>query len=185
MSSTKIAFVGYGAMAEAMIAGLIRRQLSAPEDLAVSGPRGERGDALRQRYGVRPFTDNSEAAATADVVVLSVKPQRLSDVLRGLTTVRAEAVVLSIVAGASIGKIAGALRHAAVVRSMPNTPAQIGEGITVWTVSEAVSDAQKATAQMILEHLATRSSSRTRTTSTWRRRSPAPARPTCSCSWRP
>jgi pyrroline-5-carboxylate reductase len=145
MLNQKIAFVGYGVMAEAMIGGLLRQKLAAPDDLLVSGPRIERAEELGRKHGVKPFTDNRAAVSEA------VKPQRLSDVLVGLKdAVRPEALVLSIVAGASIKKIARALGHAAVVRSMPNTPAQIGEGITVWTVSSAVSDSHKVAARTIL-----------------------------------
>jgi pyrroline-5-carboxylate reductase len=151
MLNQRIAFVGYGVMAEAMISGLLRKKLAAPVDLLVSGPRVARADELEQKHGVRPYTDNRAAAREADIVVLSVKPQRLSEVLKGLKDgVRPEALVLSIVAGASIKKIARALGHAAVVRSMPNTPAQIGEGITVWTISDAVSEPQKLAARTVL-----------------------------------
>jgi pyrroline-5-carboxylate reductase len=83
-------------------------------------------------------------------VVLSVKPQRLSEVMKGLDKIPPEALVLSVVAGASIQKISRTLKHAAVVRSMPNTPGQIGEGITVWTASARVSDEQRETARQIL-----------------------------------
>ncbi len=138
-------------MAEAMIGGLLREKLAAPVDLMVSGPRAARGDELQREHGVRPFTDNRAAASEADIVVLSVKPQRLSEVLKGLKDgVRPGALVLSIVAGASIRKISRALGHDAVVRSMPNTPAQIGEGITVWTVSDAVTEPQRDAARTIL-----------------------------------
>ncbi|MBM3789100.1 MAG: pyrroline-5-carboxylate reductase [Acidobacteria bacterium] len=146
----KIAFVGSGAMAEAMIAGLLRRDLARPENLFASGPRSERGEQLKEKYRVLPFTDNSRAAAGADVVVLSVKPQRLSEVLRGLQGIRPEALVLSIVAGAPTQKIGTALKHPAVVRAMPNTPAQVGEGITVWTASAKVRADQKEVARSIL-----------------------------------
>jgi pyrroline-5-carboxylate reductase len=146
----KIAFIGSGAMAEAMIAGLLREKLSKPEHLLASGPRPERGVQLQEKYGVQPYTDNSIAAAQADVVVLSVKPQRLSSVLKDLKDVRSEALVLSIVAGATLSKISAALKHPAVVRAMPNTPAQIGEGITVWTASAEVREEQKETARSIL-----------------------------------
>ena len=146
----KIAFIGSGAMAEAMIAGLLREKLSKPEHLLASGPRPERGVQLQEKYGVQPYTDNSIAAAQADVVVLSVKPQRLSSVLKDLKDVRSDALVLSIVAGATLSKISAALKHPAVVRAMPNTPAQIGEGITVWTASAEVREEQKETARSIL-----------------------------------
>lgn len=153
MLNKTITFVGPGAMAEAMIAGLIREGLAEPEHLLVSGPRAQRVEQLREKFGVRPFTDNAEAASQAEVVVLSVKPQRLTGVMKGLKAIRPEALVLSIIAGASIRKLSAGLKHHAVVRSMPNTPAQIGEGITVWTASEAVSEEQKKIARAILSAL--------------------------------
>lgn len=153
MLNKTITFVGPGAMAEAMIAGLIREGLAEPEHLLVSGPRAQRVEQLREKFGVRPFTDNAEAASQAEVVVLSVKPQRLTGVMKGLKAIRPEALVLSIIAGASIRKLSTGLKHHAVVRSMPNTPAQIGEGITVWTASEAVSEEQKKIARAILSAL--------------------------------
>lgn len=153
MLNKTIAFIGPGAMAEAMIAGLLRNQLAEPGHLLASGPRAERGEQLRARYGIVPLSDNAAAAAQADVVVLSVKPQRLSAVMKGLKGLRPDALVLSIIAGASLKKISAGLGHSAVVRSMPNTPAQIGEGITVWCASEAVSEAQKQTASAILSAL--------------------------------
>ncbi len=153
MLNKKIAFIGSGAMAEAMIGGLIRQKLAEPGHLLASGPRAERGEQLQGKYGVVPYTDNSAAAAQADVVVLSVKPQRLTGVMKHLKGIRPEALVLSIIAGAGIKKLSAGLKHPAIVRSMPNTPAQIGEGITVWTVSEAVKDDQRETARAILSAL--------------------------------
>jgi len=151
MLDKKIAFIGAGTMAEAMISGLLRQQLAKPENLNAADPRRERTDELHERYGVNPFTDNNEAAAQVDVVVLSVKPQRLTDVLKGLkSAIPQKALVLSIVAGAPISKISNGLDHKAVVRSMPNTPAQISQGITVWMASPSVSEAQKEIASKIL-----------------------------------
>ncbi len=150
MLDKKITFIGPGVMAEAMIAGLIRQGLSNPENITAAGPREKRGMELERKYGIRATTDNAAAASIADVVVLSVKPQRLSDVLKGLGTIRPEALVLSIVAGAPIKKISTALKHSAVVRSMPNTPGQIGEGITVWACSDKTSIEQQDMARQIL-----------------------------------
>jgi len=153
MLNKTITFIGPGAMAEAMITGLIRQGLAEPEHLLVSGPRSQRVEQLKEKFGVRPFTDNADAALKADVVVLSVKPQRLTAVMKGLKVIRPEALVLSIIAGASIRKLSTGLKHHAVVRSMPNSPAQIGEGITVWTASAAVSEEQKTVARAILSAL--------------------------------
>jgi pyrroline-5-carboxylate reductase len=147
----KIAFIGPGVMAEAMIAGLIRTKVAPPEALIAAGPRQERGDELQRNYRIAFSIDNKEAANQADVVVISVKPQRLDRVLIGLKrVVQPQALVLSIVAGATIEKISTGLAHSIVVRSMPNTPAQIGEGITVWTASPQVSEEQQVMAKSIL-----------------------------------
>jgi pyrroline-5-carboxylate reductase len=150
MLDKKITFIGPGVMAEAMIAGLVRQKLATPEHLLASGPREERGMELQKKYGIQATTDNAAATADADVVVLSVKPQRLSEVMKGLKSIRKNALVLSIVAGATIQKISIALKHNAIVRSMPNTPGQIGEGITVWAASEETSDEQREMARQIL-----------------------------------
>jgi pyrroline-5-carboxylate reductase len=150
MLDKKITFIGPGVMAEAMIAGLIRQKLADPGNLLASGPREERGLQLQNKYAIRTTTDNTAAASDSDVVVLSVKPQRLTSVMTGLNKIREDALVLSIVAGASIQKISKTLKHAAVVRSMPNTPGQIGEGITVWAASKGTSPEQREMARQIL-----------------------------------
>ena len=150
MLKKKIAFIGPGVMAEAMIAGLLHKELALPENIIVSGPREERGGQLHQKYGIKRTMDNGSAASHSDVVVLSVKPQRLSEVMKGLKSIRSEALVLSIIAGANIKKISTGLKHKSVVRSMPNTPGQIGEGITVWTASKEVTEEQQAIARAIL-----------------------------------
>ncbi len=151
MLNKKIAFIGSGAMGEAMLSGLLRQGLARPEDLRTADVHTKRVDELKERYGTLPFTDNRQAVAAADVVVLSVKPQRLTEVLRGLKgAVLPEALILSIVAGAKLAKISHGLGHEAVIRSMPNTPAQIGQGITVWMPAPAVNEEQKATARAVI-----------------------------------
>jgi pyrroline-5-carboxylate reductase len=150
MFNKKITFIGPGVMAEAMIAGLLKKKLAKPANVTASGPREERLSELRKKYGILVTTDNAAAASHADVVVLSVKPQRLSEVMKGLKSVRADALALSIIAGASIKKLSAGLKHKAIVRSMPNTPGQIGEGITVWTASKETTEEQQQMARSIL-----------------------------------
>ena len=150
MLKKKITFIGPGVMAEAMIAGLLRKKLAQPENIIISGPREERSELLHKKYGIKTTTDNTSAASQADVVILSVKPQRLSEVMKGLKAIQSEALVLSIIAGANIKKISTGLKHKAIVRSMPNTPGQIGEGITVWASSKEVTGEQQETARAIL-----------------------------------
>lgn len=147
----KIAFIGPGVMAEAMIAGLIRNDVAKPGSIWASGPRQERGSQLEERYGITSCTQNDVCAGGADVVVLSVKPQRLDKVLEGLRgAILPDALVLSIIAGTKINKISTGLGVDKIVRSMPNTPAQIGEGITVWTASPEVDEDQRQMAAQIL-----------------------------------
>lgn len=147
----RIAFIGPGVMAETMITGLLRTGSALPAQLIAAGPRPDRGSELAERFGITFNSDNARAAEEADVVVLSVKPQKLDRVLAGLDGVDfSQKLVLSIVAGAPIQKISAGLERASVVRAMPNTPAQIGEGITVWTAAKEVTDAQRETARQIL-----------------------------------
>jgi len=140
----RLAFVGSGTMAEAMIKAVLREGLVAPEQIVASGPRSARGAKLQERYGVVPETDNPAAVQDADIVVLSVKPQVLPKVFPELHgQVKADAVVVSIVAGAPIGMLQEGLGHRAVIRTMPNTPAQIGQGMTVWMATPEVSSQQR------------------------------------------
>jgi pyrroline-5-carboxylate reductase len=151
LSNATIAFVGSGVMAEAMIKGVLKQNLLLPDHIVASGPRVERGRQLADRYGVRWTTNNTEATSQADIAVLSVKPQVLPKVLAEVQgKLPAKTLVLSIVAGAKIASIRRALGHEAIVRAMPNTPAQVGAGMTVWTVSAETSEVQRSQAQAIL-----------------------------------
>ena len=101
-NGTKIAFIGPGVMAEAMIAGLIKQKIVSSEAIVAAGPSSARVDELGRRYAIRTATDNSSAVKDGDVVVLAVKPQRLDHVLDDLRgSVSASALVVSIVAGSN------------------------------------------------------------------------------------
>jgi pyrroline-5-carboxylate reductase len=152
LQGLRLAFVGSGTMAGAIIHALLGAGEVAPEQIIASDPLVERGEELHARYGVCVTTDNVSAVGKADIVVLSVKPQVLLPVLAELRGhVQPTALVFSIVAGMPIATIQDGLDHAAVVRTMPNTPAQIGQGMTVWTTAPAVTEAQRAQAQAILQ----------------------------------
>jgi pyrroline-5-carboxylate reductase len=151
LTDTRIAFVGYGAMAEAMLQGILGPGIAQAQNVVASGPREERGLDLQSRFKIATTTDNAAAVQGAQVVVLAVKPQVLPVVMPALRgQIAADALVLSIVAGARIDNISNGLAHAAVVRSMPNTPAQIGQGITVWIASGSVSAQQREQARVLL-----------------------------------
>ncbi|HYU32730.1 MAG TPA: pyrroline-5-carboxylate reductase [Thermoanaerobaculia bacterium] len=137
---TRIGFVGSGVMAEVMIGGLLARGVTPPGHIWASGPRPERAEELRSRYGIGATTDNLEAVDHAEIVVLAVKPQTLPKVLRQLRDhIRPEHLVMSIIAGARMSVIGSGLEHPAIVRCMPNLPCQIHRGMTIWTATPEVS----------------------------------------------
>lgn len=149
-----LAFIGSGTMAEGMIQALINADKVSPDQIIASGPRAERGEELQAHYDVRVTTDNVAAASEADVVIFSVKPQVMPVVLDEIRGhVQPDALVFSIVAGTPIAVIRQGLKHDAVVRTMPNSPAQVCEGMTVWTASMAVTDVQRAQATSILQSM--------------------------------
>ena len=154
LSNSRLAFIGCGVMAEAVIAGLLRKKLVGPEQIAGSHPRQARREEMHVKYGVEMFEDNRDAVTAASIVVLAVKPQRLHGVLQQLKGALVKnQLVVSVVAGAKMETIAEELLHASIVRTMPNTPAQIGEGVTAWTASAEVSEEQESQVSAMLEAL--------------------------------
>ncbi|MXX27539.1 MAG: pyrroline-5-carboxylate reductase [Caldilineaceae bacterium SB0668_bin_21] len=148
----KTTFIGGGAMGEAIIGSLISNQLLGPDRICVSEPVPARREFLKSTYSVKTETDNARAVHGASVVVLAVKPQVLDLVMADLGgNLSHDALVVSIMAGVRIETLQSGLGHDKIVRSMPNTPAQVGKGMTVWTDTAAVSDADRAAAQAILE----------------------------------
>ncbi|HEY0080624.1 MAG TPA: pyrroline-5-carboxylate reductase [Pyrinomonadaceae bacterium] len=173
LGGAQLSFIGVGVMAEAIIAGLLKASLVAASQITGSHPRESRRAELAERYGVRMVESNREAASVSagafaetgkargageapsaqasSVVVLSVKPQKLGGVMSELKgTLAQEQLVLSIVAGARIETIASELLHPAIVRAMPNTPAQIGQGMTVWTPTPQVTETQEVVVRTML-----------------------------------
>jgi len=162
LSNCRLAFIGCGVMAEAIIAGLLRKRLVSPDQIVGSHPRVPRREELHAKYGIQMFEDNREAALASypagpnngSLLVLAVKPQRLGRVLQELKgSIHQDQLVVSVVAGARLETIADELLHAPVVRTMPNTPAQIGEGVTAWTPSAAVNEKQEQQVCAMLDAL--------------------------------
>lgn len=138
MKNQRIGVVGTGAMGEAFVNGLLSSDLS-PDQITASCPRKERAQALAESLKIRTTTSNQEAAKDADIVLLTVKPQALEKAAKSIRDVlNPNCLVISIVAGASLERLSSLLGHSRVVRAMPNTPAQIGHGITVWLPSEGL-----------------------------------------------
>ncbi len=154
LRSSRIAIVGTGVMAEAMLAGLLARDLVDPALITCSHPREERRRELAERHAVLTTSGNAEALGDANVILLAVKPQVLRTVMPELRPVmRADQLLISIVAGASTRALGEGLGHPAIVRSMPNTPAQIAQGVTVWFATPAVDAAGRERTRTMLSAL--------------------------------
>jgi pyrroline-5-carboxylate reductase len=147
----KIAFIGGGVMAEAMIRGILDKGMVMAQDIVVSDISIERSSHLSKSYGVSIATENRSAAEKVEVIVLAVKPQSLAEVMEELKGhIQPQQLVLSIAAGATLAAIKQGLGHETIARAMPNMPSQIGEGVSVWTVTGETSEDHKEKARSIL-----------------------------------
>ena len=147
----KIALIGGGNMGEAMLSAILGKKLSIPQSITVSDISDSRRQHIEQKYGVAVMKDNRLAVDKSNIAVLAIKPQNLAEVMAELGgSLKPNQLVLSIVAGARIDTLCQGLNHHCIVRSMPNTPAQIGEGISAWTATAEVTDEQKGWARSIL-----------------------------------
>jgi len=152
----KTAFIGGGNMGEAMLSAVLDKKVGLPQDISVSDISEARREYLEQKYKVAMVGDNRQATDSRDVVVLAVKPQNLSGVMAELSgKLKPAQLVLSIIAGARIDALREGLKHDCIVRAMPNTPAQIGEGISVWTTTAGVTGQQREWAGSILGAMGT------------------------------
>ncbi|MFN8518113.1 MAG: pyrroline-5-carboxylate reductase [Chloroflexota bacterium] len=154
LNDVTVATVGTGVMAGSMITGLLKAQRVQPARLIASHPRAARRDELAATHGIRVTASNVDAVREADVIVLGIKPQMLKRVGAELAPVLREGqLVISVIAGATTGALANVLRFDALVRAMPNTPAQLGQGMTVWYATPSVSASQREQAAELLQSL--------------------------------
>ena len=137
-------------MGEAILSRLIAAGVVAPSAVSVGEPVAERRDALTRQYQVQAVADNVAAVADAAVVLLAIKPQQTEPVFASLRgALGPTTLVVSIIAGTALSDLTTGLDHQQVVRAMPNTPAAVGEAMTVWTATPAVSAAQLTTVRAI------------------------------------
>jgi pyrroline-5-carboxylate reductase len=150
----KISFVGGGVMAEAILSGIVGAKVAQSSDICVGEPSENRRRHLEETYSVRTTSNNIEAIEGAGLTVLAVKPQTLPYVYPELNgNLSADNTVVSIVAGATMSRLNSGLGHAAIIRVMPNTPGQIGAGMTMWMASDAVPKETVDTARAIVQTL--------------------------------
>ena len=153
LKGKKVAFIGAGNMAEAIIRGLLKASVVAAPDILATGRRQERIDDLHKLYGLTVTLDNRKAASEADVVVLSVKPQILEKVLAEIgDAIPKNALVISVAAGITMGQIGAHLGdEAKVCRSMPNMPSVVGAGAAALVCGEYITDDDKKMAHELFE----------------------------------
>ena len=151
LAEARLAFVGAGVMAESMIAGLLKQGLVASDRIIASHPRADRRERLQGRFGIQAVEGNREATEDADLVFLTVKPQVLAAVMKQLHgRLEPRQVAVSVIAGASVATLSRGIGHDAIVRVMPNTPAQIGAGMMVWAATADVDDTRRAQVRAVL-----------------------------------
>lgn len=147
----KIAFIGGGNMGEAILSAILEKGLGTPRDVCVGEVNEGRRQQLKNHYSVAVTESNREAVVNKDVVIFAVKPQNLPEVLFDLKgCLQLNQLILSIVAGAEINTLCQGLGHDRVVRAMPNTPAQVGFGMTAWTATDEVTNEQKEWARTVV-----------------------------------
>ena len=149
----RIAFIGGGAMGEAMIKCLLAKKVAVAQDIGVSDVSAARRELLAREYGVSTSVDNRKTVAKADVIILAVKPQNLHEVMNEIKGLGRKQLVLSIVAGATVLSLCKGLGHSSLIRAMPNMPAQIGEGMTIWTATTETAQKHRKVAQTVLSAL--------------------------------
>jgi pyrroline-5-carboxylate reductase len=145
-----IGLIGGGAMGEAVIAAVLKAKVVMPGQISVYDVIAERTRQLAGAYGINAVESPEQVAQGADFVVTAVKPQDFAKAAATLTGKLGGATVISIMAGVTIDQLTSALKTDTVVRSMPNTPAQIGEGMTGWTATAGVSETAREGVRQIL-----------------------------------
>ena len=152
LDKSKYAIIGFGVMGKAIVSSLISKGKVNPKNIKVAEPNPEQLDLLSREFGIQGSVDNGEVVKDAEIVILAVKPQRFDLVAKSIKNhIRPDALVISIIAGASLATLVEKLGVQQIVRTMPNTASQIGMGITVWVTTDQVSDEKKEVASKILQ----------------------------------
>lgn len=153
----KIGFIGLGNMADAMIGGMLKKELVKPKDIIGSAKTQATMARCREKYGIETAESNAAAAAAADILFLAVKPAFFSEVIAQIKeVVRPQTLIISIAAGKTMAWIEEAFgRKIKLLRCMLNTPALVLEGCTAYVRGELVSDAEMEKAKRLLSAFGT------------------------------
>lgn len=155
MSLPKIGVIGCGIMGSAIINGLLKKNIANAQNIMGCDVSEDRLEQMRTEIGIQTTTSNDELINNCDIVLLAIKPQYSDPVFDAIKGKVQKTVLISIMAGITIEKIQNATEAQNVIRVMPNTPAQISEGVSGWYASESVSEEQKEHCQTILKAIGT------------------------------
>lgn len=147
----KLGLVGGGFMGEAIVRAALRAALAQPSDIVVCEQLPDRREALVRDHGVQVTAELTEVAAGEGLLILAVKPQDCASLEPLRPALPADRTVLSIMAGVPMRTIRELLHHERIARVMPNTPAAIGAGVSVWTADPSVSEADRERIERLLE----------------------------------
>ena len=147
----KIALIGAGNMAEALMAGMLKAGVAKPEQLYATDILPERRTHLQGRYRIKTGADNGDAAAWGDVLILAVEPQIIDEVMPVIArSIKKDTLIISVAAGYPIGSLAQHLPPGArIIRAMPNTPSSVGGGVTAIALGPGVTPTDAETARAI------------------------------------
>lgn len=153
LKTKKIAFIGAGNIAEALVSGLVKKRVVHPSQIQVTDVAQHRLQVLKDRYDVGANLNNQEAVEWSDIIVICVKPQVLDDVLGELNpALKPNQLLISVAAGVPISRILRVLhKEYLIVRVMPNTASSVLEGAAALAGGPGVSSDDLAVAQMIFE----------------------------------
>ena len=148
----KLGFIGTGNMATAMMGGIIENHIASPEEILGADPFAPGRERVKEKYGIRVTADNNEVVKNAEVVILSVKPQFYADVIAGIRDdVTDSHLIITIAPGKTLSWLAEQFQKPVkIVRTMPNTPAMVGEGMTGACKNAYVTDEDMEKALSIL-----------------------------------
>ena len=153
MSKYKLGIIGIGVMAEAIVRGVLKKKFFNESEIIASGRREERLDFIKEDIGIDVTKDNNEVFNNSQIVLLAVKPQNLIEVMQQITIKNKNILIISIMVGITTTDIKKLLGDLSIIRVMPNTPALIGEGMTVLSKNQKVSDEQAEIAQNIFKQV--------------------------------
>ncbi len=149
---SKIAFLGAGNMAAAMVDGLINSKAASPADIICYSATGRSAQALSARTGIQQASDLSELVTDAETLIIAFKPYHLATADKALSSLTSGKLVISVLSGKRLETLSKVFPHARnIIRTMPNTPSQIGAGITPWCAAHSLSPEDRNTIESLLK----------------------------------